>query len=89
MHENRGIALIFNHETFSGDKRDGTIKDGEDLKAILERLNFVVTVHMDLKFQQIKDILHDGKTVKLEVEYFMSLFFFQFLWKIIRIMIVF
>ena len=88
MHENRG--LIFNHETFSGQsKRNGTLKDGEDLKAILERLNFEVRVHMDLKLEQIKGILNNGNTLKLEVEYFMSLFLFQFLWKIIQTMIVF
>ena len=90
MHENRGIALIFNHETFSGQlKRNGTLKDGKDLKAILEGLNFDVRDYMDLKLKQIKGILHNGKTLKLEVEYFMNLFLFQFLWKIIRIMIVF
>ena len=90
MHDNRGIALIFNHETISDQpKRNGTLKDGKDLKAILERLNFDVRDHMDLNFQQIKDILHNGKTLKLEVEYFMNLFLFQFLEKIIQIMIVF
>ena len=89
MHEHRGIALIFNHENFSGDKREGTLKDGEDLKAILEGLNFDVRAHIDLKFQQIKDILLKGKTLEIKVEYFMNLFLFQFLEKIIQTMIVF
>ena len=90
MHENRGIALIFNHETFSVQpKRNGTLKDGEDLKAILEGLNFDVRDHMDLKLEQIKDILYNSKTLEIEVENFMNLFLFQFLWKIIQTMIVF
>ena len=71
----RGIALIFNHETFSdGNKKKGTLKDGKDLKAILEGLNFDVRDYMDLKLEQIKDILYNGKTLEIEVKYFMNLF---------------
>ena len=71
MHDNRGIALIFNHETFSHQpKREGTIKDCKDLKATLERLQFKVRVYKDLKLKQIKGILYKGKTLELEVEYF-------------------
>ena len=71
MHEKRGIALIFNHETFSHQpEREGTIKDCKDLKATLERLQFKVRVYKDLKLKQIKGILYKGKTLELEVEYF-------------------
>ena len=68
MHENRGIALIFNHETFSGQsKRNGSSKDGKDLKAALQGLNFNVRVHKDLEFEQIKGILYDGKQRKFNL----------------------
>ena len=64
MHDNRGIALIFNHETFSHQpKREGTLKDGKDLKATLQRLQFDVRVYKDLKLKQIKNILYIGKTL--------------------------
>ncbi|CAO1441769.1 unnamed protein product [Diamesa hyperborea] len=55
MHDKRGIALIFNHEKCRG-KRDrvGTIKDGDDLKVALEKLNFDVELHIDLKLHEIR-----------------------------------
>lgn len=58
---NRGIALIFNHEKFNGkDNRKGTKKDGDDLKAVLEGLQFDVRDYMDLKLNEIIDILYNG-----------------------------
>ena len=59
----RGIAFIFNHESFKDKpRRAGAIKDGDDLKMVLEGLQFEVRYHMDLNLNEIKDILYDGKT---------------------------
>ena len=61
---NRGIALIFNHEYFDDKPRkEGTKKDGDDLKAVLEELQFDVRYHMNLKVNDIFDILFKGKTL--------------------------
>lgn len=63
-HANRGVALIFNHEKFDGnDKEDrvGTKKDGDDLKAVLQGLQFDVRYYMDLKLEEIRKVLYQGK----------------------------
>ena len=64
--DNRGIALIFNHEKFKGEgNRAGTRKDGDDLKAVLEGLQFEVRDYMDRKLDQILEILYNGKTFQI------------------------
>ncbi|CAO1443301.1 unnamed protein product [Diamesa hyperborea] len=62
MHDKRGIALIFNHEKFIDpvySKRKGTKKDGDDLKDVLKKLNFDVRYYMNLKLDEIKQILYE------------------------------
>lgn len=60
MHYNmdkRGLAIIFNHETFSfGDlePRTGTDRDSKNIKGTLESLGFIVQEHKDFTFKQIK-----------------------------------
>ena len=64
--DNRGIALIFNHEYFNGQsRREGTQKDCDDLKTVLEKHKFDVRYYMDLKLYEIKDILYNGKTPEI------------------------
>ena len=63
---NRGIALIFNHEKFKDrDNRKGTKKDGDDLKAVLEGLQFDVRDYMDLNLNEIIEILFKGETLEI------------------------
>ena len=60
----RGIALIFNNESFEDQpRRTGAIKDCDNLIAVLEGLNFEVRDYMDLKLEQIKRILYEGKSL--------------------------
>ncbi|CAO1419666.1 unnamed protein product [Diamesa tonsa] len=58
----RGIALIFNHEKFINnnfsDRRE-TRKDGDDLKAVLQELQFIVRIHIDLTLQEIRNVLYE------------------------------
>ena len=62
----RGIALIFNHESFDDkSRRLGAKTDGVDLKAVLEGLKFDVMHYMDLKLHEIKKVLDEGKTFKI------------------------
>ncbi|CAO1443328.1 unnamed protein product [Diamesa hyperborea] len=57
---NRGIAIIFNHEKIKGEtNRQGTKKDGDDLKAVLKGLKFDVRDYMDLNLNEIIDILYN------------------------------
>ena len=67
----RGIALIFNHESFKNgySKRNGTRKDGNDLKNVLQKLQFDVRQHMDLKFNEIKSILSEGESLLKKYEH--------------------
>ncbi|CAO1419850.1 unnamed protein product [Diamesa serratosioi] len=57
----RGVALIFNHKKNSGQNEDriGTVKDGDDLKNVLEGLQFDVRSYMDLKLDEIKEVLYN------------------------------
>lgn len=60
-HKNRGIAMIFNHEHFDGNKRRlGTDKDRDRLKVSLERFGFDVKVYNDLSLDKIGGELHEG-----------------------------
>ena len=64
--ENRGVALIFNQEYFTGqDRREGTKKDGDDLITVLKKHKFSVRYYPDLKKDEIKDILYKGKTPEI------------------------
>lgn len=57
-HTSRGMAIIFNHEHFdiqSLKSRTGTNVDCENLKNTLERLSFEVTVHRDMRYNDIMD----------------------------------
>nr|CAI5829878.1 unnamed protein product [Callosobruchus analis] len=59
-HKNRGVALIFNHKNFTMncEIREGTDKDKDDIKYVLEEIGFTVIVHNNLTFQNIKNELH-------------------------------
>lgn len=55
-HQNRGIALIFNHENFRIDglkSRTGTHKDCEDLERHLKKLGFEVHVFQDINYNEL------------------------------------
>jgi len=59
-HYKRGKAVIFNHHKFdeySLGRRDGTMKDSNDLKDVLENLKFDVSVYTDLKYGAITEVL--------------------------------
>jgi len=67
-HKKRGKAIIFNHTTFEDNclgPRKGTEKDAEDLKKILSKLRFDVSIHEDLRVKEIKEIV---KNVSKEEE---------------------
>lgn len=56
-HSKRGMAIIFNHEHFdipSLKSRTGTNVDCENLRHSLERLQFDVFVHKDLRYGDIQ-----------------------------------
>ena len=75
MHDNRGIALIFNHEVFTNQKnRTGTRKDGDDLKAVLQTLQFDVKDYMDLKLDDIKKVLDEGQTLLINFQIYVDCF---------------
>lgn len=61
-HPKRGLALIFNHESFSSglSPRTGTNVDCDDLKNCLAGLGFEVEHYQDLKFKAIKARLAKG-----------------------------
>lgn len=55
-HQNRGVALIFNHENFLIDglkSRTGTRKDCEDLDKHLKKLGFDVHVFHDIDYNEL------------------------------------
>ncbi|CAH1119633.1 unnamed protein product [Phaedon cochleariae] len=56
----RGTAIIFNHKNFTIEDcsaRQGTDKDRDDLRSLLEELKFDVISHDDLTFMQIIEVL--------------------------------
>ena len=59
--------IYFSIGKFFDDKstRLGAKKDGDDLKAVLEGLKFDVIQYMDLKLDEIKMVLDEGKTLKI------------------------
>lgn len=62
-HENRGVALIFNHEIFLNNRcarRYGTTLDRDKLKKVLESFNFEVKVFNDLSVDGIIHELNRG-----------------------------
>lgn len=66
-HANRGVALIFNHETYlHGRKkpRRATNMDRDRLEKVLTHLDFDVHVHNDLSLNGIKNELRRGKNLK-------------------------
>lgn len=63
-HKNRGIALIFNHETFHSFNmpiRKGTSVDRERLKQTFAGLGFDVRVYDNRTEAEIRTILENGK----------------------------
>jgi len=60
-HPKRGRALIFNHFEYDDnlelEARHGTKEDCENLKNTLVALNFEVSIHEDLSYKEIKDVL--------------------------------
>ena len=58
-HKRRGKAIIFNHFSFPrlNLTRVGTNKDRDRLKTILNKLDFEVEVHNDLRWKEIEEIL--------------------------------
>lgn len=59
-HKNRGLALIFNHETFeipSLKARAGTNVDCENLYQTLKLLNFDVQIYKDKKLKEIQYLI--------------------------------
>ena len=64
--DNRGIALIFNHEYFTGQSRSvGTQKDAHNLKTVLKKHKFEVRYYMDLTKNEISKVLYNGKTPEI------------------------
>lgn len=64
-HKNRGIALIFNHETFFDFDmpiRKGTNVDRDRLEQTFAGLGFDVRVHDNKTEAQIKSILQEGES---------------------------
>ncbi|XP_011196246.2 caspase-like [Zeugodacus cucurbitae] len=59
-HKNRGLALIFNHETFDVrtiEPRTGTNVDCENLTKVLKKLDFDVNVFNDCRLNELKQQL--------------------------------
>ena len=64
-HAKRGVAIIFYHGKLKGkvtESRETRKKDAVDLQAVLEGFKFDVRVYEDLKLDEIKNILSEGKT---------------------------
>lgn len=60
-HKHRGIALVFNHLTFSDlPSRDGTNVDRDRICTVLRQLQFDVDVHNNLKASEISQVLLTG-----------------------------
>lgn len=63
-HSKRGMAIIFNHEHFeimSLKSRTGTNVDCENLRHTLDRLQFEVVVHKDLRYCEIQQEIEKCK----------------------------
>lgn len=63
-HENRGFALIFNHEHFADKRkarRTATDIDRDKIARVLRRLRFNVKICNDLTFDEIVDETRKGK----------------------------
>lgn len=63
-HQNRGTALIFNHEKFNDpnlSKRTGTSVDSSNLQQTFQSLHFDVQIHNDLSLVEIKRTLKECK----------------------------
>lgn len=68
-HTKRGIALIFNHESFDDTdwaERSGTQADCQNLRKIFTALNFEVRIHNDRTKSEMKSILQKGEFGKGE-----------------------
>lgn len=66
-HKRRGMALIFNHETFdipSLEQRLGTNVDCEKLRKALTNLHFDVRVYKDCKLKELIRHIEIGKRLK-------------------------
>lgn len=64
-HKKRGIALIFNHETFECGNlksRAGTNEDCQNFKECLSVLGFDVKVFKDLTYAQLDSQVKKGKS---------------------------
>ena len=48
--------------------RVGTKKDGDDLKAVLKGLKFNVRYYVDLKLNDIQNILYNGNILKIQIK---------------------
>lgn len=71
-HKNRGLALIFNHESFdipSLKPRQGTNVDCENLSAALKKLHFQVNTFKDCKLREILKHVDHGKKKLLHLFY--------------------
>lgn len=70
-HAKRGIAVIFNNETFDWstrmNRRVGTQKDVENLQNYLGLLGFEVNVLQDRSTDEIKHTLYQGKTLDIKM----------------------
>lgn len=62
---NRGKAIIFNHVEFNDrerhETRDGTMKDAECLQTELKLLQFDVDAYIDLKSEEVQDVISRSK----------------------------
>lgn len=66
-HMNRGIVLIFNHESFDDTDwadRVGTHTDCKNLRKTFTALNFEVRIHNDRTKSEMKSILQKGEYEK-------------------------
>lgn len=75
-HQKRGVALIFNHDTFNDTnlgRRPGTAVDSQNLQTTFKKLGFDVWTYNDRTFLQIKQILRDCKknTLLESLEYWL------------------
>jgi len=62
-HKRRGMAIIFNHESFDIQSlkcRNGTNVDRDNLKLAMKDLGFEVAVHDNLTSRDIMKILDQG-----------------------------
>lgn len=63
----RGVALLFVHENFDhllNEQRKGTERDKIALENVLSDLGFEIRIHKNLTYEQIMDVLSNGKTKK-------------------------